>query len=222
VSELSLETLKNRLLPVAAAGLFCLLLVWVVLAPADTRLGNVVKLVYVHGALVWVGLLTFTLAGGLGLIALLVRRPAWYRAMRAASVAALVVWVIYAISAMAVTGLTWGQIIAWNEPRVQASGLILVAALLLALVARLVDQRDFYAAVNLVLGIVIWIVVRRADVIRHPVNPIGESGSAAIQVFFLLIVLTVAGLDAVWVAWLWARAELEERRQQSLAPASAR
>jgi hypothetical protein len=222
VSELSLEKLGNRLLPLAAAGLFCLLLVWVVLAPAEASLGNVVKLVYVHGALVWAGLLTFTLAGGLGLIALVVRRPVWYRATRAASVAALVVWVIYAISAMAVTGLTWGQIIAWNEPRVQASGLILVAALLLALVARLVDQRDFYAAVNLVLGIVIWIVVRQAQVIRHPVNPIGESGSAAIQVFYLLIMLTVAGLAAVLVAWLWARAELKEQREQSLAPASAR
>jgi hypothetical protein len=218
---LPLEKLENRVLPLAAAGLFCLLLVWVALAPAETRLGNVVKLVYVHGALVWVGLLTFTLAGGLGLMALMVRRPMWYRATRAAGVAALVVWIAYAVSSMAVTGLTWGQVIAWNEPRVQASGLILVAAVLLALVARVVDHPDFTAAVNLVMGIVIWIVVRQAEVVRHPVNPIGESGSAAIQLFFLLIVVTVAALAGTLVAWLWARAELVERKDYSPARAGS-
>jgi hypothetical protein len=211
---LRIEKLKNRGLPLLAACLFCLLLVWLWLAPAETRLGNVVKLVYVHGALVWAGLLTFTAASILGAVALLVRRPVWYRGTRAAGVAALVVWVVYAISAMAVTGLTWGQVIAWNEPRVQASGLILVAAVLLALVVRLVDQQDFTAVVNLALGIVVWIVVRQADVIRHPVNPIGESGSAAIQTFYLLIVVTVAGLAALLVAWLWMGAELTNGKGQ--------
>jgi hypothetical protein len=205
---LTLEKTRKRVLVPLAAILLGLLIVWVVLAPAETRLGNVVKLVYVHGALVWVGLLTFTLAGVLGLVALAVRRPVWYRGTQAAGLAALLVWIVYAISSMAVTGLTWGQLIAWNEPRVQASGLILVAAVLLAIVARVVDHPDLRAVINLALGIVVWIVVRQAEVIRHPVNPIGESGSAAIQVFYLLIVLTVAGLAATLVAWLWMGAEL--------------
>jgi hypothetical protein len=213
---LRLEKLRDRGLPLLAAGFFCLLLLWVWLAPAETRLGNVVKLVYVHGALVWVGLLTFTLAGVLGAVALVVRKSVWYRGTRAAGVAALVVWIFYAISAMVVTGLTWGQVIAWNEPRVQASGLILVAAVLLALVVRLVDQQDFTAAVNAALSVVVWIVVRHADVIRHPVNPIGESGSAAIQGFYMLIVVTVAALAAALVAWLWMGAELATREEQAI------
>lgn len=201
--------LRNRVLPLVAVGLLVLLALWIVLAPAEARLGYLVKLVYVHGALVWVGLLTFSLAGGLGLAALVARRPLWYRGTRAAGVAALIVWIVYAISAMAVTGLAWGQVIAWNEPRVQATGGILLAAVLLAVVARLVDQPDFAAGVNLVMGIVPWIVTRQAEVIRHPVDPIGGSGSAAIQGFYLLIVLTVAGLAATLVAWLWVDAELK-------------
>lgn len=213
-TELLTEKLENRIVPLVAAVLFCLLLVWVALSPAETRLGNVVKLVYVHGALVWTGLLTFTLASALGLAALIIRQRRWYEATWAAGRAALIVWIVYAISSMAVTGLTWGQVIAWNEPRVQASALVLLTALLLAIVAHVVDHPDFTAAVNLVMGIAIWVVVRRAEVIRHPVNPIGESGSASIQLFYLLIVVTVAGLAATLATWLWARAELEEQKDR--------
>jgi hypothetical protein len=203
-----------------AALLAVLLLVWVILAPAETRLGNLVKLVYVHGALVWVGLVAFSVAGGLGLVALVMRyllawadrAKMWYRGTDAAGLAALIVWIAYALSAMIVTGLAWGQVIAWNEPRVRVTGLILVAALVLAIVTRLVDHDDFTAVVNVVMGIVPWVVVRQVEAIRHPVDPIGGSESAAIQVYYLLIVLTVGGLAAALVAWLWAGAELKARR----------
>ena len=110
-----LQKLRNGFLPLLAVGLLALLMVWVALAPDEARLGNLVKLVYVHGALVWVGLVTFSVAGGLGLVALVVRRPMWYHGTWAAGLAALVIWIVYIVSAMAVTGLTWGQMIAWNE-----------------------------------------------------------------------------------------------------------
>ncbi len=208
---MKLVQVRNRLLPLLFAVLLGLLAAWVLLAPAESRLGNVVKLVYVHGALVWVGLLTFSVAGLLGLVALamghlggpVARAETWYRGTRAAGTAALVVWVLYSLSSMAVTGLTWGQLVAWSEPRVRATGLILLAAVVVAIVDRLVDQRDFTALVNVALGIVPWIVVQQAEAIRHPVDPIGGSGSAAIQGFYALIVLTVAGLAATLIAWLW-------------------
>ncbi|MFN2227126.1 MAG: hypothetical protein ACK2UY_12480, partial [Anaerolineae bacterium] len=186
------------------------------LAPAEASLGQVVKLIYVHGALVWTGLLTFSLAGLLGLVALFLRyilpgarqrAATWYRGSRAAGLGALIVWIVYSLSAMLVTGLTWGQWIAWNEPRVRATAMILLAAAAAAVVVRLVGQRDFTALVNVALGIVPWVAVSRVEAIRHPVNPIGGSGSTSIQGFYLLIVLTVAGLAATLVAWLWLRAE---------------
>ena len=210
VKNLPLKKL-NRALPLLALGLLGLLALWIALAPAEARLGNVIKLVYVHGALVWVGLLTFSTAGALGLAALVLRRPIWYQGTRAAGLAAIIVWIAYIISSMAVTSLTWGQVIAWNEPRVRATALILAAALLLTIVARLIDHPDFSAAVNLVMGIVPWIVVRQSGVIRHPVDPIGGSESAAIQSYYLLIVLTIGTLVATLIAWLWSRAALKEQ-----------
>ena len=92
-----------------------------------------------------------------------------------------------------------------------ATGLILVGAVVLYIVARLMDHADFTAVINLLMGIVPWVMVQQADAIRHPVNPIGGSGSAAIQGYFLLIELTVAGLAATLIAWLWVRAQLQDR-----------
>lgn len=205
---LFLELLNRRVLPLLALCLLALLSMWLVLAPAEARLGNVIKLVYVHGALVWAGLGAFTLAGALALAALLSRRAAWYRAGEAAASVALLVWFVYVLSAMLVTGLTWGQWIAWGEPRVRATALILAAAVLLAVVRRAVAHPDFTAIVNLMMGILPWVVVRQAGAIRHPVDPIGGSESASIQLYYLLIVLTVAGLVLTLTAWLWTRLEL--------------
>ena len=205
---MTLNSLRNRILPVLGLALFLALLVFLALSPADTRLGNIVKLAYLHGALNWAGLITFSVAGILGLAALLARRSGWYRATEAAGYAALIVWFVYIISSILITGLTWGQWIAWNEPRVQATGSILLAALLFVIVARLVNQRDFTAAVNLVMGIIPWIVISQADAIRHPADPIGGSGSTAIQLYFQLIVLATLGLAMTLVVWLWASLEL--------------
>ncbi|HSJ54669.1 MAG TPA: hypothetical protein VLC52_13095 [Anaerolineae bacterium] len=215
--RIELKSLNRRLLPLLAGVLCLLLAVWVVAAPAESRLGSVVKLVYVHGALVWAGLLTFSLAGVLGLVALLLRlagpstgRSApWLRGARAAGVAALVVWIVYVLSSMAVTGLTWGQWIAWGEPRVQATAAILAAALVLNVVVHLADHPDLTALAQVLMGIAPWVVVSRAQAIRHPVDPIGGSTSTSIQGFYLLIVVTVAALALTLVAWLWARAELD-------------
>jgi len=178
---------QNRTVLLMAIGLLSLLALWLVLAPAETRLGNVIKLVYIHGALVWVGLLTFSLAGLLGLIALVLRRPTWHRGTQAAATAALLIWIVYSI----------------------------IAALLMAMVTRFVAQAVFTAIVNILLGIVPWIIVHQADAIRHPVNPIGGSQSTAIQTCYLLIVLTVSGLALTLVAWLWLRQE----RQRNAVPA---
>jgi hypothetical protein len=204
----SLLKLRTRvLLPVGISALG-LLAAWVALVPAEAQLGNLIKLVLVHGALVLVGLFSFSLAGLLGLLALVTRRGPWYRGATAAGLSALVLWAVVALSAMAVTWLTWGQAIAWNEPRVRVTALILGAAAAVEVVIRLVGQRAFGAAARVVMGIAPWVATQQAEVIRHPVDPIGASGSSAIQTYFLLIMLTVALLALDLMALVWATLEL--------------
>ena len=63
--------MSSRAFVLVAASLFVLLALWLVLAPAEEQLGNLIKLVYLHGALVWAGMGAFSAAGLLGLLALL-------------------------------------------------------------------------------------------------------------------------------------------------------
>jgi hypothetical protein len=214
-----LAMFQRRVLPAAAGVLLLMLALWLLLAPAESRLGEVVKLVYVHGALVWTGLATFSVAGAFGLVSLVTRHivragdrfEQWVRLAAAAGYAALGIWVVYSLSSILVTGLTWGQWIAWGEPRVRATASILAAAVVVAIVSRLVGERDFEALGHVVMGIVPWVLVSRAEAIRHPADPIGGSGSAAIQGYYLLIVLTIAALAAILVAWLWAAMETRQK-----------
>jgi len=106
------------------------LLLW--LSPAEQTLGNVVKLIYLHGALARTGLVTFGVAGLMGLAALVVRRSALAAWCDAAGKSALAFWIVYSLSSMISTYMAWGVLVAWNEPRVVASIQVLAAASLIA------------------------------------------------------------------------------------------
>jgi hypothetical protein len=167
------------------------LLTW--LSPADQRLGDVVKLVYVHGALVRAGTLAFWAAGLVALAALIARREealyGWAQAIRET---AILVWLVYLISSGIVTYLTWGVVLAWGEPRVQLSLQITFASLLLYVLGWLLRRLPWLAALgDVILALLVACLLATTGVILHPVNPVGESGSLAIQGFFVAITLGV-------------------------------
>lgn len=175
------------------------------LSPSEKTLGGVVKLVYLHGALVRAGLLAFSIAGVLGAIALITARLWAIQWGRAVGHAALVIWVLYAVSSMVVTYLAWGVAIAWGEPRVRVSAQILMAALAFWALALFVTHWRIQAALNLVLGALAWILVRSAGVVIHPVDPIGGSSSVAIRTFYAGIVACVILLAFELALWLKSR-----------------
>lgn len=175
------------------------LLVW--FSPAEQTLGDVVKLVYLHGALARTGLVTFGAAGLLGLAALVAPRPSLAAWCDAAGKAALAIWIVYSLSSAVATYMAWGVLIAWNEPRVVASVQVLAAALLVAGVNYFVAHPRFTAAANLLLGGLAWWLTQRAAIIRHPFNPIGQSDSAAIKGFYLALLLACLLLAAFVACW---------------------
>ena len=172
------------------------------LIPPERTLGSVIRVIFVHGALVQVGLVAFAFAAISAAVYLVWRRPAAAAWMTAWQHCALIVWVLYSLSSMWSTYLAWGQWIAWDEPRVRASAYVLVFALACWLVAAWAGSAVFSALINVAVGIVAWTLVKGASIFRHPFDPIGSSGSDAYRLLFaamLLVIMAAAVLLAQWL-----------------------
>ena len=170
--------------------------------PVEKTLGNVIKVVLLHGALVQAGLFGFAAAGLLGVLYLLTRWEdaiAWCEAVQKT---ALAVWAAYAVSSMVATYLAWGQVIAWDEPRVRISAYVLILATACLLLVWWVRDRLFTALVNAVAAGAIYYLVKGTGVVRHPLDPIGTSPSATYRLAALALVFIVLAMVAL-LAWAW-------------------
>jgi len=196
--------LSHQSIPVSLISLGALVAALLLLLPPERTLGHVIKAVFLHGALVRTGLIAFAVTGILGLVSL-VRQveplPQWCLAVLKT---AGIVWVVYALSSMAATYLAWGVIIAWDEPRVQASAQVLGAYAFFLVLALWVNDRRLTAAVSVIIAVLAWMLTKGAINVRHPFDPIGSSDSAAFRWFFAAISATIL-LMAIQVArWLYA------------------
>jgi hypothetical protein len=173
--------------PASILALAGLAVVLVALIPAEQTLGNIIKVIFLHGALVEVGLLVFAVAGLVGLAYLVWRLEALDRWGLALQKTGVILWIVYALSSMVSTKLAWGQWIAWDEPRVRASALVLGFSILCLLFVIWVDNRIFTALTNVAVTGVSWYLVKGANILRHPFDPIGTSSSDRYRLFFTLL-----------------------------------
>ena len=107
------------------AGVILFLIVGILLvlfSPEDKELGPVLKLIYLHGALIGVGFFLFT---GVGLVSLisLFRKSSEFSLLFAIEKTAIVFWVAATIAGNIASQLAWGGIL-WSEPRLQATIII--------------------------------------------------------------------------------------------------
>ncbi len=158
------------------------LLLWA--APSERTLGAGIKLVYVHVAMTWTGMLGLTLAGVIGLgVALLGRPPllAWARKVGwtaggffAAGLltSALAAWV------------NWGGVF-WAEPRMQTALNGLVLALVALVASGWLPWRRAGGALLAVPPVFLAWSTSSATLVLHPRSPILSSSSPGIQLAFL-------------------------------------
>jgi len=166
------------------------------LAPAEQTLGQTIKLVYLHGALIRASLIAFAAAGVLGILWLITIRAFILSWMIAVQRAALVVWIVCIFSSLIVTYAAWGVAVAWGEPRVIAILRVSLAVLIIFIVTSLMRLPVLTAAGNIALAIISIFVIQTAGVVLHPTNPIGESSSLLIQGYYVAIVLVICAIAA--------------------------
>lgn len=190
-----------------------IVILWLI--PAEQTLGSIIKVIFLHGALVEVGLLIFAAAGLVGLAWLVWRTAPLERWMLALQKTGVLVWIVYALSSMVSTKLAWGQWIAWDEPRVRASALVLGFSLLCLLFVIWVDHPIFSALVNVAVAGLSLYLVKGANILRHPFDPIGTSGSDRYRFFFALLIVVVSLLAVQLTLWLRKEDALPAHREST-------
>jgi len=157
-------------------------------APAEERLGDTVKLIYLHASVTWVALCAFAAAGIVGIAALARRSDrlsCWSTALLATATA---FWTVHFALGLVTMRLAWGDWF-WSEPRIRAGMLILgvsVAATLLALAA---EKNWTGPALSIAVVTFIVVLLATAGRVFHPAGAIRESNSLAIKGSVLVIVL---------------------------------
>ncbi len=170
---------------ILAAALILLLM------PAEKTLGQVVKIVYLHGALSRAGMAGLVAAGATGLAYLIRRRPGLLRWTQGLLLSGWGFWVAHFVVSMPATRLTWGPWVAWGEPRVTMTLQLMAAGLVVIVITRLLGDGRFTALAAFLLAIAVWVMAGRTGVIRHPLDPIGTSPSTLLRLVYLALLIPV-------------------------------
>lgn len=213
------RTLKQNRLTIYIA-LFVALLALLILSPAEATLGNVVKIVYAHGAAQRIAAYAYLIGGALGLLGLSLRgviltgtkwsrrtttkqspthiSDAIERWAQALVETAIVFWIAQFVLSAPAQILAWGAF-TLDEPRVAGALWILALTALTYMVVRWIGEK-IWISIAAIANATIYVIALRGEVnILHPFDPILGSDSLMIKVFYAAIVITM-GLIAIQFA----------------------
>ena len=175
--------ISRRTATIGLAVVVLIVAVWVILAPAERSLGNGIRIVFLHAAAAWVGMLGIYAAGLIGLT--LVVRPrqnleSWLRSVG---------WVGLGLFgggfllSLVSAQISWGGVL-WQEPRLQASIQVLLVGLLVQAGMHGPFGLRAKGAAWLLMALVAGWVVQSAELFFHPEQPIESSTSGGIRAAF--------------------------------------
>lgn len=180
------------------------LILFTVRVPPERALGNNLGVVMLHGAWVWAGLITFSLAAVSGLAGLISGRGKWHAWSRALGWTGLAFWLTYLPMSVVVQQMNWGGIF-WDEPRFRIPLAFGIAGVLLQGGLWLVNCRGLTSSGNLIFGAALVWQLQRAQNVLHPDSPVFTSDSTRIKLFFIILVVLALLLGAQVAGWLYHR-----------------
>ncbi|MBN2501038.1 MAG: hypothetical protein JXB38_09700 [Anaerolineales bacterium] len=181
------------------AGLVIALALLVIFAPQERTLGDGIKIVYVHVAVIWTAMLAIAAWGLLGLGVAFTDNPRLYSWLTTMRPLAFGVYLISAVLGMVSSKINWGAV-GWLEPRMQATlSTLAVAVMIMVLNAWLSSRRIQGVLGALMLAYTYWAIFS-SPLVLHPENPIMSSDSGAIKLTFFICFALVLGI-AAWILW---------------------
>lgn len=188
---------RHWLIPLLLLALIALV-IW--LSPEERTLGARIKIVYIHVAFTWAGLLGIFAAA---VLSLGVWWPVSARRLErilpiVSFTGALCFTIGFGLSLLA-SQVNWGGI-AWTEPRVIAASRILALILIVQVLTSWLPDVRWRGALYMGLwGFTVWVQAAANHAI-HPINPIFSAESS----IFAQTVLTLLGLVLLLAAWFMA------------------
>lgn len=171
----------------------------VILSPEDKELGAVLKLIYLHGALITAGLSLFTAAGIVSIISLF-RRRMKFNLLLAIEKTSVIFWVAATIIGDFTSVLAWGGINP-GEPRFVAAIIISLLSLGVYFISTSIENPKLISLLGIGLSMSVWGIMGSAGKILHPDNPFGAS-EPSIRTFFFLISLVFLAASVLTVRWI--------------------
>jgi len=171
--------------------------------PPERSLGSNVRLVYLHGALVWTALVGLGAAAAAGVIGLVLRREQVQRWSIAFGQAGMLFWISYLPLSL------WTMQANWNglylaEPRFKVGLDYAVIGLLLQISMLVLRGPRIGSALNIAFATALAWSVSGARQVMHPSSPIFSSDSASIRIFFLFLLLVSLLAGFLLARWLRA------------------
>ncbi len=185
--------------PVALILILLTGFVLILLSPEDKELGAVLKLIYLHGALITAGLSLFTAAGIVGIISLF-RSRMNFRLLFAIEKTAIIFWVAATIIGDLTSVLAWGGINP-GEPRFATTIVISLLSVSVYFISTATENRKIISVLGIGLALSVWALTGSAGKILHPDNPFGAS-EPSIRIFSFMITLAFLAASVLTVRWM--------------------
>ncbi|MDD5614679.1 MAG: hypothetical protein PHH85_00590 [Candidatus Methanoperedens sp.] len=189
----------SKKVPVALIFTLFIGFLLILLSPEDKELGAILKLIYLHGALITAGLSLFTAAGLVSLISLF-RGRMKFKMLFAIEKTAVIFWVAATIIGDLTSVLAWGGINP-GEPRFAATIIVSLISVGVYFISTSIDDRKIISLLGIGLAVSVWVIMGSAGKILHPDNPFSAS-EQSIKTFFFLISLVFLAASVLTVRWI--------------------
>ncbi len=171
----------------------------ILISPSDKQLGWVLKLIYLHGALVINGLILFTATGLIGIVSLF-RKSNFILLLLAIEKTAIIFWVAATLIGNLTSQLAWGGIF-WDEPRFKVTIIVSLISMSVYFLSTAIETSEIISLFGIGLSLSVWLLLMQAGKVMHPENPFSISEPSLIY-FFIIITSVVLLTSILTVCWI--------------------
>jgi hypothetical protein len=204
------EFLNSKRIWWGIAAIVVITAVILLIAPEEATLGAGIRSVYVHVALIWVGLAGFVVAGLLGIGLLITGYERLYPWLRTVGWIGVVFFAAGLAMSAVSSKVNWGAVF-WQEPRMRSSSTSLAIAVIVMVAMEWFPWPRVRGVMMTAVPLIFFWLTARTELVLHPDNPILTSDSAAIQATFAVLFMLV-GLAAALLVWRGVKGEKIEEK----------